>query len=274
MRLFPSLLGLLRDGGGPRQGDAARAPRRAAALAACFVLAGLVAPHTAHAAAPMDEERDCLEAVPAAAGLRGVTDDGRRVYLDVRVLLDGVSLKRGRAVMGRAARAYSPLGIRLRASYDSQPLIGKDADWLITQAKDFYGGRVPGGYDLVYVLTKKNIELDDDPSVVGLADCIGGVRYRDRAFAVGENFAGENESIGPLRRFVYASAKTAGHEIGHLLGAHHHYANCAEGVPTELEHKEVSPCTLMFNFLNLISLNFGQIEGAVVRGHAVEFATP
>lgn len=222
----------------------------------------------------MDTERDCLELVPAAAGVGGLTDEGQVVSLDVRVLLDGVSLRRGRAVVRRMATAYAPLGIEVVAAFDSKSLLGRNADSLIGQAKDFYGGEVPSGSDVVYVLTQKDIELDGEDGVVGLADCIGGVRYPEHAFAVGENFAGENEPIGPLQSFVYATAKTAAHEIGHLLGAHHHYANCAEGVPSELEEGEVSPCTVMFNFLNFISLNFGQLEAAVVRGHAVEYAAP
>lgn len=253
-----------------------RAPLTAVALVALsLVLAVSAVPARAVSAPPIDDEPDCNEAVPAAAGYSGVTDDGVRVSLDVDVLLDGVSAERGRAVMRRAAKAYAPHGIVMRSSFESVRLTGDDPVWLIQQAKHHFGGRAPKGTDVVYVLTSEDLnDATLGRAVAGMADCIGGVRYRQYAFAVGENFADENEPLGPLNLNVYASAKVAGHEIGHLLGAHHHYANCAEGIPSETSQREASPCTLMFNSVDLSSLYLGALEASVVRGHAVEFATP
>ena len=147
-----------------------------------------------------------------------------------------------------------------------------DAAEINQLAKDQYEGARPEGADVVYVLTDLDIQLPGLGNLVaGLADCIGGVRYPGRAFAVGE--IADDIPIGPVTFYYEATAKIAAHEIGHLMGAHHHYQNCVEGIPTELEAGEPSPCTLMTNFVDFQSLNFGQIEAAVVRGHAVDFAS-
>jgi hypothetical protein len=147
-----------------------------------------------------------------------------------------------------------------------------DAQSIINLAKDQFGGQRPPGSDIVYVLTDLDMTAPGLGNLVaGLADCIGGVRYPNRAFAVGE--IAEDIPIGPVTFYYEATAKIAAHEVGHLMGAHHHYQNCVEGIPTELvEAGEPSPCTLMTNFVDFQSLNFGQIEGLAVRGHAVDFA--
>ena len=144
---------------------------------------------------------------------------------------------------------------------------------MIDQAKQRFGGARPAGSDLVYVLTAKDIQAGGNTGVAGLADCIGGVRFPDRAFAVGEVFE-EDLPIGPLTFYADATAKIAAHELGHLMGGHHHYANCAEGVKSEQEVLEGSPCTLMSNFVDFQSIHFSTANSAVVRGHAVSFASP
>jgi hypothetical protein len=55
------------------------------------------------------------------------------------------------------------------------------------------------------------------------------------------------------------------------MGAHHHYANCVE---SQAEFRELAPCTLMFPYLDFQALNMGQLEQAIVRGHALMFAKP
>jgi Metallo-peptidase family M12B Reprolysin-like len=216
----------------------------------------------------------CLEAVPAAVGVGGVTDDGRTVAIDVAVLLDGVSLGLGNQIMAKAAEAYAPLGLDLRAvSYRSVAFTGTEGADIIQQAKNYYGGVRPAGSDLVYVLTSKDITDAGDTGLAGLADCIGGVRFPYHAFAVGEAVGIDPINIGPFVLEVNAHPEIAAHEMGHLMGAHHHYANCVEGI-LEGEATDLSPCTLMFNFVDFQSLNFSQVNRAVVRGHAVQYATP
>jgi hypothetical protein len=58
------------------------------------------------------------------------------------------------------------------------------------------------------------------------------------------------------------------------MGGHHHYGNCAEGTKGTQEVFEGSPCTLMFNFVDFQSIHFSTLNGTVVRGHAVDFASP
>jgi hypothetical protein len=247
--------------------------RLARALLAGTAALALCAPGAA--AQELDEEIACVAAVPDAASVGGVTDDGGRVSLDVAVLLDGVTLARGQEVLARAADAYAPLGVDLTPTgFTEVALDGTDASGLIEQSRAHFGGERPAGADLVYTLTAKDIELEGNTGVAGLADCIGGVRYPHRAFAVGEQFEFENLAFGPFTFYKDATAKIAGAELGHLMGAHHHYANCAEGIEGESTVSEASPCSLMANFVDFIALKFGTLESAVVRGHALEFAAP
>ena len=66
-----------------------------------------------------------------------------------------------------------------------------------------------------------------------------------------------------------------GHEIGHLLGAHHEYGNCVQGIGVEdVTNREPAACTLMMSFVDFQSLRFGAIDGSVIRGHAESYAAP
>lgn len=223
-----------------------------------------------------DEERDCLEPVPASVGVSGITDSGQTVSLDVVVLLDGgVDLAKATAVMARAADSYAPTGITLNVvRYETVSFTGTDGAGLIQQAKDHFGGFRPAGSDLVYVLSSKDLtNATNGTGLAGLADCIGGVKYPEHAFAVGEVFADENLPWNGFTLYADATAKIAAHELGHLMGAHHHYANCAETATTE-DVNSVSPCSLMFNFVDFQGIEFSIVNRAVVRGHAIDYASP
>ncbi|HKH49773.1 MAG TPA: zinc-dependent metalloprotease family protein [Thermoanaerobaculia bacterium] len=229
---------------------------------------------TRDAAIEAEDPNACLEATPAAIGISGITDNGQTVSLDVTVLLDGVSLGVGNQIMTKAAEAYAPVGIDLNVvSYQSVTFTGTEGAALIQQAKNRFGGVRPAGSDLVYVLSNKDLTTDGDTSLAGLADCIGGVRFAHHAFAVGEAVGIEESAIGPFLMEVDAHPEIAAHELGHLMGAHHHYANCVEG-NLQGAANDLSPCSLMFNFVDFQSLNFAQLNAAVVRGHAVQHASP
>jgi hypothetical protein len=240
--------------------------------------------------------QECLELVPAKLGLAGVTDDGRRVSLDVVVLVDeGIPEARAREVMTAARRSYDPLGIDLnvtrylaiQAPSDGTAAKGDlsvgtaEGGFMNDYAKQVMGGARPADADVVYTLTNKDLYSPDDTApdgrdygLLGLADCIGGVRFDNRAFAVGELGDELAFSFGGVVRFLgNAGAKIASHEIGHLLGAHHHYFDCVEGLAEEtFDEREASPCTIMAPFVDLGSINFGAVDGAAVRGHAVAYA--
>jgi hypothetical protein len=234
----------------------------------------------------MDPPHDCDEFVPESYSLPGVTDGGKKVSLDVYMLLDfkGGSranfdeLKaRAKKLLAKAPSSYAPLDIKL--NFKRWGLLKRkgngttDSQKIINISKRQFGGTRPRGFDVVYTLTEVNMTADGlGNAVAGQADCIGGVRYGKHAFAAGEVSAFEDLRAGPITFYHAATSKIAAHEIGHLMGAHHHYQDCVEGIPTELEEGEPSPCTLMTNFVDFQSLNFSVLEGAVVRGHALDFA--
>ncbi len=217
---------------------------------------------------------DCSQLVPAA--LPRTLRSSSPVSLDVAVLVDGPLPVDAQRVVTTAARSYRPLGITLNPTYRTVSFRGTSASGLVNQARSLLGGRRPPGTDVVLVLTAKDVEDAGVRSVAGMADCIGGVALPNRGFAVAEVFDPENESfgIGPLTLFANMSAKVAAHEIGHLMGAEHHYANCVEGIPSSLTQPnlELAPCTLMFNSVDVASLNFSTLNGQIVRGHAEAYA--
>ena len=248
----------------------------------------------AHAAVAPDhgpnriDAEDCLEAVPAEVSAAGLTDDGHEVQLDMLVLLDGLTTHRGMAIVAAMQDAYAPLGAKLVPRFEevtfpadgqsdpdpdgfSTPFIYTDK--LFELAKAHVGGFRPWGTDLVYTVTSKELMSTGalGGSVAGQADCIGGIRYPDVAFAIGESNPPEFEQPGNIVSANF-TAKVASHEVAHLLGAHHHYANCIEGEKTALARLELSPCTMMFNDVGLISLHFGTLEASVIRGHLLAFA--
>ena len=231
-------------------------------------------------------ETDCLEAVPASIGLP-VIDTGDRIELSVMLLLDGTDAAVAQQIIAKAAESYREHNIDLvlkkTKTVAFTSMLSED---LIASAKAAVGNVPPRGIDLVGVFTNKTMQAVTATgvgTVVGQADCIGGVRYDQHSFFVVSDIRNiENPTTGNtgtinslgLNLNVDATAETMAHEIGHLMGAHHHYANCIEGNLTSAGPNDVSPCTLMFNAVNGTSLNFGVFSGAVVRGHASDYARP
>ena len=215
----------------------------------------------------IDTEIECSDGAPFPFSL---ADDGRQVTYDVHVLLDALDLERGQQVLAQAQEPYTAHGITLRTTFelvafDAVPPSTRD---MIDAGKAHLGGTVPAGYDVVYVLTGRDLV-----GPAGTADCLGGVRSAERAFAASEVDTGPpNLTRGvpvPVWPWGDSSAKTVAHELGHLLGASHELANCVEGL---LAVSDVPrPCTLMHANLGL-AMRFSTPNAAITRGHAVAFA--
>lgn len=200
----------------------------------------------------------CTQLSPHAVAVTSVP-----VRLDVRVLLDGVTRDHAEQGVASMRRAYRPLGIAVAASYDVVDLTGVDVQRLIEQSKAVYGGKRPAGVDVVYTMTSKDITSTGPTGgqLIGQADCIGGVRRARTAFAVGE--------IGrvTIPTTSEGTGKVMAHEIGHLLGGHHHYAS-AEG----LLASDPAVMSLMGPAIDLDALRFSTLNGLMVRGHAQRYA--
>lgn len=237
----------------------------------------------------VDHQVACNEPVPH--GIAAVTPVADRITLEVEVVLDGITRRRARALMAKAAQAYEPLGIDLRPYYRAMRLTANERNpaglpaaemnALLGLVRHELGGSRPQGRDLVYLLTDKDIysinpQGERQYGVGGYAQCIGGVASDGSAFAIGEgHFPFEDEPVaGPVMMYRNSSAKIAAHELGHLMGGRHEHGNCVEGVASEVveEGDYISPCTLMAQ--QLFSINFGSFEAAIVRHYAEEFAAP
>lgn len=258
--------------------------------------AALLATALLAASAPSAAEpQDCDERVPEAYTLPN--DAGRDVTLSTLVVLDGIGLADGKRTTDEVARVYAPLGITVRATYRTIRFPGDApqpdgtpagrADKLMPQLKKAVRAHRPKGTDVVFLLTNKRLfvwtgDVDGDGTpdegerrygVAGVADCIGGVRWADRSFAL---------SVGPYSDTwnVRDAALTMAHEMGHLLGAHHEYAECASGTSDGPREGVVRACTIMFNAtygrgpVHTMSDRWSALEAAVVRGHAAEYAAP
>ncbi len=202
----------------------------------------------------------------------GIGDYDTPVVLDVHLLLLGVTSTEADSIMAHVVDVYAPLNIGVmwtaevvdlgsRSGGSGGPLIDTtDSQALIDASKDHLGGVRPTWADVVYTMVGSEIAS----SVAGQADCVGGIVYPDAAFAVGEA-----NTVDDFQTKV--SGKIAAHEIAHLLAAHHHFANCVEGDPSDVL-TDLTPCTLLFNDVGFISLKFSTLEGAVVRRYAVDYA--
>jgi len=249
-------------------------------------------------------EVDCDSAQltgPAATSTSHLTGDGR-VPLVVLTLVDvaqGAEVARIADPAERAAaeqalfaeiakrlevgkQSYAGVDIDLR--FDRFALLDPtratrtdNAEEIIALAKAQYGGARPAGVDVVSVVTDKDIQVPGiGNAVAGLADCIGGIALPTRAFAVSETgvLVGDGGiAIGPVTFYKDLTAKIVAHEVGHLLGGHHHYQECGTGAAVAVSRGELGPCTLMTNAVDFQTLPFSTLNGVVVRGHAERWAT-
>ena len=231
------------------------------------------------AAAP-PTEIDCAQPVPDPSALQAAAlgAAGGDVQLDVVALLDGVPRDLGVRYMRDVAAIYEPLGIRLRVAYRVVRFAGPPGDGidresllsLIPQARELFGGRRPAGVEVVHVLTAKKYGG-------GHADCIGGVRFPEFGFSAAQATLTYPQMLrpAPVNTVTDASPVLHAHEIGHLLGGHHHLANCVQGIgPGDLSPPELSPCTVMSPAAPWASSPvFDTVNGTIIRGHALAYSS-
>jgi hypothetical protein len=194
--------------------------------------------------------------------------------LDVHVLMVGIDQDAAQRIMAWAKRVFASINITVRPVYEPVDLkiapapdtsasgaviSTSESQAYIDASKAHFGGARPPHADVVYTMVGGELSS----SVAGQADCVGGIAFDDSAFSVGEANA---EDAG----WVRMSGKIAAHEIAHLLAAHHHYANCAQGAPDDIVDY-IQPCTLMFNDALFISPQFSTLEAAVVRRWALDY---
>jgi hypothetical protein len=235
----------------------------------------------------LDDEGACSDTVtvlttPPEVIQAGLADDGRRVRLDVHVLLDDVPEAFAREFFTFVAKPYAEIGIDVAPTFEDAtgyfaPDITATTDMIARARTRYPDGKVPAQWDIVEVLTKRDVQALGQTAVAGQADCLGGIAFKTRSYEVSESgVPGIDESgiaFGPLTLDAHFAAKVTSHEMGHLLGGQHHYANCVEGIdPAEELAGDTSPCTLMFNAADGVSLHFGALNAKVVRGYALLYA--
>lgn len=213
----------------------------------------------------VDDERDCQQ-IPPERVPSPLADDGKVLPMEVRVLVDRRDLAVARKHMAVTVGVFQRIGIALRVSYDAVQLPSfrgardvREAAFGYARAR--YGGQRPRGTDVVYVMTRD--------WAGGFADCIGGIADPTRAFALGSvDYALEGIVPAPTTDEGHIAA----HELGHLLAAHHHYANCAEAQPAEALRGEPGPCTVMNPAAYSNTGSVGTLERAYFRSYAREYA--
>jgi hypothetical protein len=207
----------------------------------------------------------CTEAAPAAFSL----DNAPQIDVHVHMVLDGVSLAEGRRVVARAQEAYTPLGIRLVANFTTAHIEPTETTEALAALQRLFGGQRPPWADVVFLLMKGDLSGGAGSATGGVAACIGGASWPETAFAMGEDLT--LTAYGILDGDLDQGPHVVAHEIGHLFGAQHHYANCAE-FPTAIPNGQF--CSIMFNDGTWSRLQFDHLNTAVVRGYAEAYLHP
>lgn len=217
------------------------------------------------------------DVAPTALAVQPVTDDGAKLELSVWLLIDGMPRRDVDRIVSGAVRAYQAIGVSLRIQRQGWRLAadGRDADGqptvegfaAIKRARDL---RAPAGTDIVHVLTAKDVYVrstkrDSSDSLAGVAACVGGISSEGQEFSISEGAFRFARPGAPDDVEAIAMA----HEIGHLVGASHHFGNCAESrskVPGGS-----GSCTIMWPIAVLNAAVFGSVERAVIRGYVREY---
>lgn len=211
-----------------------------------------------------DRAGDC----GATSGLEHVRDEdnGRPTPpLRVRLVADPHDATAVRVAGKTVAEIYARINVPVKVSYDFFHLADEGTVLPYEQVRRHYGGTRPPGVDVVDVIT--------DLYAGGVADCIGGIAYPEKAFAV-SNLHYTVQGTLPVDEVP--AGMVAAHEIGHLLGAQHQQVSCAEALPQELASPAsdgwIGPCTLMGPAALQDSETFSTLEKATIRAFARSYA--
>lgn len=255
-----------------------------ALMGAVLVTAPSLASPTRHASAPAvtfagdAPEQPCPtdglgDLAPSALAVEPVTDDGAQLELSVLLLVDGAPPADVQRIVAGATRAYEGIGVRLHITRRALRLAedGRDADGQAT-VEGFAGiaqarrVRAPAGTDVVHVLTTKDVYVqttarDSSDSIGGVAACVGGISTPGQEYSISESAFRfrQPSALDDVEAVIMA------HEIGHVLGASHHFGNCAESrskVPGDS-----GSCTVMWPVGILNAAVFGSVERAALRGY-------
>lgn len=207
------------------------------------------------------EPPDCIQ-IPPESFPPIAQPPFKQVRLNVRVLSERPDLGLARDYFEtRTKGAFSRIGIELVPRYHSVAVpagwahTSPDQQTILEFMRSLFGGARPKGTDLVYFFTRY--------WAGGFADCIGGIRDRAHGFAFGST---EYATEGIVPMPTVNEGDIAAHELGHLLGAHHHYANCVEPAPAL--PAAGGPCTTMWPLAAGISTVFGTLERSFIRSYA------
>lgn len=248
-------------------------------LAVAFTLAAPV--HAGPGAERAYAPADCDQFVPAGSAAAALVPTYRAQprLLRVLVLAAPADLPLAREAARDAARAYDSVGIRLQTTVRAiaVPKLSEASDDWLAFLKKKMGGKRPVGTDAVYLATTRTLDSG------GRADCIGGIADADSAFAVGMlelagivgvSITGLDLPIDPSKDgppIPNMGGLVLAHELGHLLGAHHHYGEGCKPGTADPQHacdlmQTISPQTL--------GLYFAPITTAVIRDHADRYLRP
>ncbi len=217
------------------------------------------------------EAEDCTQIPPEEIPPLALSTD-KVLPLEVRVMAEAPDLTVAKGYMKTAKETFARIGITMKLRYQ---MVVAPAEWsagtgltdgpsqpeILDFMKSLFGGQRPSGVDVVYFMTR---HWDG-----GFADCIGGIRFPDRAFAFGSvEYATEGIVPSPTAN----EGVIAAHEIGHLLGAHHQYANCVEAQPSGALRGDTNPCTTMWPAAANASSTFSLLERSFIRSYAADYA--
>lgn len=214
---------------------------------------------------------NCTE-IPPEDNPASIVSGTDPLTLKVRFVFERGDRKLAKNYVATTVGAFDRIGVDLEPSFERIDVpedweedalsSGPDMREQIEHVRGHYGGRRPKQTDAVYYFSRY--------WAGGFADYIGGIRWADRAFAIGStDYATEGIVPSP----TVDEGVIAAHELGHLLGAHHHYSNCAEAAPKGTLAGSPGACTTMSPFAATASTTFGLLEAAFIRHYVETYGT-